>query len=513
MKAFTLSIGFLFALNSSSFALNPPTSTQLQALQSQLTSVQALQSNIVSLTQSIARESGRIDPNHTQIAAWEQQLQNQKARLPPLCQKLMDETRIAYGIRPNRYSGKIVLPGGFKDTYADYRPKFGPMEQTRVKTNRAGRSIAMGQPDSYDAIVWENGDIIVTIAAFNFSPGYLAAVMTHETIHFDQFTTPGRGDKSSSSAREREAYNTMIGLTNRPIFQLSPEELKLIDKQFDDAIRNAPLSKNGTMVGASGFFSVDLTQNPNGEELLLQAMSEAKELAAKQRERIEQERQRDHDERLKTEWINLAHRSCDAPGSVSQNELDALPRLHKREPLDVMLLFGNCYERVYYRLYNSGTAEEIRQESTPSRAAVPPAPVPPAAGVVAGNTFESVLPKLKDFAEIACTYQGKISPIRSLFTPRAPYLYSSGDESAAANLMAGLTGCQRHLFRRLFDVIRSGNGGQISEKWLVETVASTPVAPVIVAPPQGGGYVSPPPAGTNPCERNGDPFGCQKPHP
>lgn len=218
-----------------------------------------------------------------------------------------------------------------------------------------------------------------------------------------------------------------------------------------------------------------LVPHGNAGASLGRNMSEALALVAGNRASVERERQRDHDERLKRRWAALATRSCEDPGSVSQSELNALPLLYKREPIDVMLLFGSCGDRVYWRLYNGDSAEAIRIESLPLRAASP-APIQRPAEVVAGNTLESVLPKLNEFAEIACKYQGQVSPARDLFTPRAPYLILTGDEAAASRLTAGLDGCRRHLFRRLYEVVRSGRGDQITRQWLVDTVASTPAA-------------------------------------
>ena len=162
-----------------------------------------------------------------------------------------------------------ALGGTFEshDRGANWKPMFGEMEKSRRKMNKAGHNILMKIPVPYDAITWENGDIIVTIEAFLLSPGYLAAVISHETIHFDQFTTPNLGNKMTSVARERAAYNMMRGLTNRGIFQLSPAELAKIEVNFKHAMKNASSSPNALMAGGSAFYSVDLTVNPNGEVL------------------------------------------------------------------------------------------------------------------------------------------------------------------------------------------------------------------------------------------------------
>ncbi|MBI2384556.1 MAG: hypothetical protein HYV14_00945 [Elusimicrobia bacterium] len=62
---------------------------------------------------------------------------------------------------------------------------------------------------------------------------------------------------------------------------------------------------------------------------LEEAVVEARGLVAEARSQANIAR-RDHDERLKNAYADLARRSCDHPGSVSQAELDALPDLTER---------------------------------------------------------------------------------------------------------------------------------------------------------------------------------------
>lgn len=490
-----LSLFLLLAPSGNVFALKTPTPTELNVLQSQINTVQALQGNatdpnplnwtgIVGLDRSILEEGAQIDPDKKKIAAWEQRRQSLKLQQASLCQSLLENTRFAYGIKPNRYSGKIVLPGGFKDTYADYRPRFGEMKQTHEKLNRGGHMIAMGYPGSYAAITWENGDIIVTIDAFKFSPGYLAAVITHETIHYDQITTVGRGNKMSRQAREREAYNTMIGLTNRPIFQLSPMELGVVKDNFHRAMNSTSPSDSSPLLGDSGFYSVDLTLDPNGEEHLLQAMREAKEVAAKQRERIELERQRDHDERLKNAWVALAQRSCANPGSVSQAELDRLPKPYGTDVMDTTPRgLGECGGKVYSMLSYGASAEEIRGMSTPPPkpvdALIPPPPQAarpdpqPQQGAQAQTPFSSVLPGLKNIAVTACLSSGQVPIEKNLTQPDMPFsFWKEMDDKTADSLSSGLGNCEGRLFRRLIELIRAGQGDRITALWVQQTAAA-----------------------------------------
>lgn len=421
----------------------------------------------------------------------------------------MDETQIAYGIKPVRKSGKIVFPGSFSGNYATWKPKFGEMEQERRRTNSAGHTILMAVSDSYDAIAWENGDIVVTIEAFK-SPGYLAAVINHETIHFEQMITPVRGHFTTASERERAAYNMMQGLTNRRFFQLTSTELALIKERFEHAMLNAEASPNAMMAGGSSSYSIDLTENPDGEELLRNKLQEALDSAAMNRKRIELAKDRDLDERLTSRIIDLAKRTCASPGSVTQEELDALPS--PRNPQNIQQpTFGSNCERAIFDEINAGSmAGTLKRRATPGKALpiqaeperekVQPArgyPPPTAVVIVAGVPLSTVLLELKQQAELACQNQGRILVERNLFNPPGRYFQEPRNEQTVADIKAGLGFCEGHVFQRFFEMLREERGKEITERWLIDTVESAPTGAV-----QGGG-------GSNPCERNGDPFGCQ----
>lgn len=341
------------------------------------------------------------------------------------------------------------------------------------------------------------------------SPAALASLIYHERIHFKQFTAPSP-NMMTPAEREVAAYSAQKNVWRKNLLGMTPDELEIEAEYLKEnleiheakaAVQRAKVRKaKGLPIDESSIVS-------HSEDDIARLIQQAKNqiVIAK----------RDHDERLKREWTALGRRSCDSAGSVSQGELDALPRLHKREIADnVKLMTGTCYDRAYWLLYTGGDAEALNKLSKPISVVNPyPRLVPRPVEVVVRTTFASKLEDLKMYAEIACKYQGRIALDKNLFVPSLPYLFSPKDEAAASSLMAGLGRCESHVFRRLFTVLQDERGHQITGQWLIDTVNSTPAAPVIVAPPQGGGgYVPPPPVGTNPCERNGNPFGCQQPH-
>lgn len=517
MKICYLTFLFLLASIVNSFALHPPSTSTMHSLETQLTAIKTLQgtedesdplkrTGILGLAQNIRLEKRSIEPNNTKLSMWEQQLDALKAQQAAKCQKLIEETRAAYGIEPHRWSDELVLKGEFNKTRANWSPKFGEWSETRTASNRFGDQILMMYPGPYVALTWENGDIVITIDAFAFSPGYLAAIIKHETVHFDQITTLGRGDKMSPAGRENEAFHAMQGVNSR-IFNLTPSEMARIQSNYESAIKHSS-SQQGSPFGASGFDSINLTENPDGEELLRQKIKEAMESAARNRERLELERQRDIDARLKSTIIDLAKRTCAEPGSVTQAELDALPSKRNQDSSNYPTGVSHCELIIFIAISTGENADSLQRRAAPGKA-VPiqgetPTPMQPARGYPpsraipneAGVPLSTVLQELKRQAGLACQHQGRIGVAGDLFNPRVRYFQEPRNEQTAAAIKAGLGPCEGHVFQRFFEMLRDERGSEITEQWLVDTVSSAPTGAS-----QGGG--------SNPCEMNGDPFGCQ----
>lgn len=217
-----------------------------------------------------------------------------------------------------------------------------------------------------------------------------------------------------------------------------------------------------------------VASSSSGEDLLPQKMSEASDLASRSRERAEAQKRRDHDLRLKERYRDLAIRSCDAPGSVSQEELDALPAPYDADfaaepPEDA----GACVRAVCKALQDRVLADYIELVAKP-REILPVRPSEPApAVVIAGSTFASILPGLKTYAELACKYDGNIPRVGELFVPRVPYFLSARDQAAVSSLAAGLGPCEARLFRRLAEDVRAERGDKINAQWLADEIAAS----------------------------------------
>lgn len=62
----------------------------------------------------------------------------------------------------------------------------------------------------YVAITYPDGVSVITPAVFEYGPAYLASILLHERIHFEQFTTDGKGNVMSYAEAQVEAYQAQV---------------------------------------------------------------------------------------------------------------------------------------------------------------------------------------------------------------------------------------------------------------------------------------------------------------
>jgi hypothetical protein len=295
MKGRSIILFVLIAPCQNAYALRPPDSAVLKTLNEEIAHVQTLQGNdegddpkkwsgILGLSKQLEQEISSISPDRAKIEDLKRRIADLKSEQAPLCQTLIDDTRKAYDIKPHHWSGPIVLNGDFNATPANWQPKFGEMDHARTKTNANGEQITMIKPTTYAAITWENGDIVVTIKSFLYSPGYLASILQHETIHFDQITTLGRGDQLTPGEREWQAYQAMRGRNSEIIFQLTSEEKRIIEDAFKKSMAEANSSPNSTMKGASEYATIAPEQDrADGDDAFLSGIAQIKPISQQAR--------------------------------------------------------------------------------------------------------------------------------------------------------------------------------------------------------------------------------------
>ncbi|MBI2789406.1 MAG: hypothetical protein HYX59_12045 [Elusimicrobia bacterium] len=212
--------------------------------------------------------------------------------------------------------------------------------------------------------------------------------------------------------------------------------------------------------------------------MLREAMAEARAAAASGRVVQEDISARDHDERLKKALADATRRSCEAPGSVSQAELDALPLPRAGNLVETAWPAGaaDCAHVYLYLAANGRDARTLKALSSPTPDASAPAAPTPVWGTPA-ILFSGTFPKVKALAVAACKApeQARVDP--ELTRPRESFLFLPSDDREAARAAAGLGACERKMFQRLIGVIRYGDPGKITGAWLKERAAEYTPAP------------------------------------
>lgn len=401
--------------------------------------------------------------------------------------------------------GDSVLASPEKGRHIDWLPVF---EETGQKKIQDERGLPAGFRNIKPNVVGNtasDGISRIFPGAFD-SPSELASIIIHEQIHFTQNTKRGKGDVKTTAELEVEAYEYEANLLLDPNNPLGYSE-EIHERQLDrlDEILNGKDGKEGKRALArKDRAAVDRTngRRPAPEPSL--ASHSEEEIARLVKEAKDQIliAQRDHDERLRNTLRRLTARSCKNPGSVTQAELDELPRPHRRGFLfedAVPVGPENCSD-VYFYLGEGGTDANILRikalySSLPRTPAGGPAPLHP----VKPKLFNSIFPEIKEFVIAACR---KERPLPYISIHYGDYSVMDSDERITRDLMAGQDNCAHQLFYRIIERTRA-NGGYfaLTNDWVDGVVKANTPAPV--TPPT---YVAPtpaPPGGGRRCEDYG----------
>jgi PAS domain-containing protein len=250
----------LLGTSTSVWAVHPADPRVVDDIRAQINNFEERGKKIVKTEKLLNDASGGIDPDRNMVAKYTEELNQLKQGRAALATQIIRQTIDAYGIKPDNFSAEVDY-GKFKSNRASWEPKFGLMEMDREVLDQKGQVLHMAAPGPHDAITWANGDIRITPAAF-VSPGYLASVIDHETLHYDQLTTPGRGAKMSPRQRELEGYWAMLGemSDNKDVFKLTDYERRLVKQRFDSSMKRLEMSADADQIGATGALMGDVVE-------------------------------------------------------------------------------------------------------------------------------------------------------------------------------------------------------------------------------------------------------------
>ncbi|MBI5246192.1 MAG: hypothetical protein HY923_03355 [Elusimicrobia bacterium] len=417
--------------------------------------------------------------------------------------KLIDQIQKAYNVAPTHTSGLTRKPSGTNRTMAwmdglpaQWKPRFSNNDDDyRAIQTKSGTHYASVNTAAYAGATLPNGDVVIgasllSEALKDQNPGIIAQAIYHEGRHFADLVTTGW---RSIEQGEVAAYTAVAA--HDDTFKLSEGWLQL---------NAANLLANQAALDAGSERAYAITAK---DEKLIKGIIDqekarqgdfAKYYAILKAEVTKTTAEREHDELLKKTIASIALRSCANPGSVTQDELNALDKPYRKDfyrgefpkGLEGADGTGYCTEPYFYLGDMAGAnpdALRLKSLSTPRQPAIsPPLPeqhVPAVPVDLAALTISN----MRRLAILACDYPGRLTYADTTGAIKTAYVPLPAAQSAGSDL----TGCARFVYDALVFFVPQGYRGALTPDWLRErALAYSPPTPPRGEP--GGGRGSPP---------------------
>lgn len=180
----------------------------IDAIQKQIVAARLLDAEIWLAEQDvrIAKSKGA---GAAKILEFERVVIREKDKQSAAYTKAIHLTLTAYDLWPESRRGTSVMPWT-KDQTVHWVP-IGRGPESREVRNKKGDEKAVKQPSTgKTGITYSDGVSHILPKAFENGPAYLASVLLHERTHFEQMTTPGKGDQMTKAKSEAEAYKSEV---------------------------------------------------------------------------------------------------------------------------------------------------------------------------------------------------------------------------------------------------------------------------------------------------------------
>lgn len=283
-------LAFLFIIASGTLAatIQTPISKMSQDQLLELAAIQGLMNTSKSYTTKIWAEQAKIDfennqrsrpPNQQVIAAAKAQIvqitASREKAVPS--HDIILRTYKLYGLKPSNYSAPIQ-DGKFKGDNASWAPKYHEWGVANDRMDQKGKDQTLRYHDPYGAVTWINGDIWITPDVLTESPAYLAAIILHETVHFEQFTDTFLAKTLTAIDRENRAYSEMQKSANVVALGLKSNEVAKINAIFVKAMIKL---RSNPYANVPGLYEATDPEPDKlqGEKGLLEGIEEAKRAA------------------------------------------------------------------------------------------------------------------------------------------------------------------------------------------------------------------------------------------
>ncbi len=397
--------------------------------------------------------------------------------------KLVKMIEDKYNVAPPSTDGTTKKPRGTNGTMdwmgginAHWAPRMSPnSDDVVVMKARAGTHYESVNTDGLDGVTMPDGQVLISSlllseASIDKNPGDIAQVIYHEGIHFKGLITAGTDTMEQD---EVDAYSAVAA--HDDVFLLSQLSPSSFQRNADElsASKRTLLAGNGRRYivspEAEKQAKATIDQQHAGEIDLARYYADLKAQVVKDKAG------RESDDRLRQTMRDLAFRSCDTPGSVSQSEIDALPPPYQPDFIDhgpYPISTNPCVFAVYSYLGKGGATEtELARMSTPLQTPINLSPTPPVpAQPIPSPPLAEYLPTFKMFATAACASPDQVALEVSLYRS-FNLVHWAYDDKIIKDLKVGMSACQQQLFQQIVDAIRAHQGFSITRKWIQRMVA------------------------------------------
>ena len=490
------------AFASRAFAIKPASPDEIKAIKDQIVVANKMDTVVKEARTELANT--RFPQGTPEYLLLERAHRRIKDKQYAAYTKAIHMTILAYDLEPRSRRGTSVMPWT-KGREIVWLPVAGEDPTRDLEDARGNLKETSRTPLDWAGRTFTDGVTYINPETLRMGPDFLASTLLHERTHFEQHTTRGRGDTLSTAETEVEAYQ--VELDNLDYFfdksnpnrtwarnhiealqagkQRKVDEQRAAKKGLPGLInRIFPPTPDPDFNDSTLHTDAELeTLKKQSDQFDAEARVEATKLADQARAQALIAR-RDHDERLKNTYIDLARRFCAAHGGVSQAELDALPKPYGREIVydDPPGLQG-CEATIYSAISRGVKADAlIFQIPVPVQGVRPSPPV----AIIPRIYFSSNLTDLSELSKRACSSAGRIEGAERLVNPLNPYFFRREiDDEKIEELSARLDDCSRRLFNELVEMIRAGQGAAVTSRWLRNRANDYSSRPIYAAPSGG----------------------------
>lgn len=298
------------------FALKKASGDEIKTTQEQILTARRMDEQIGAAQEILINYLKTPNANPEVIRRYERAIQREKDKQDAAFTKAIHMTIRAYGLEPKYPSGTSVMPStkgreiSWLPVARDDLPHFIQDVKGSTTLHPQSRRIYYGKTT-------KDGVTYIDRTAFDRGVGWLAATLLHEQLHFEQFTTRGRGDSLSVAGREEEARR--FGRSGKKDNKKDVEEFLI--KYFLDPVKEA------------GYVEEAVTAYAEMEAVVKQEEKEGNTILGRIRRLLPTDEHDEIDYRLHTdEDLAELKRKSDRIGAEVDKELAAVRK--KREKME-----------------------------------------------------------------------------------------------------------------------------------------------------------------------------------